>query len=44
MIVAGVDGLILQYLSYADVERANADIETLSTMLCGVARGDRMLA
>lgn len=44
MVVAGVDGLILQYLSKADVERANADIETLSIMLCGLIRGDRAKA
>lgn len=41
MIVAGVDGLILQYLSCMDVGRATADIETMSKMICGVVRGDR---
>jgi AcrR family transcriptional regulator len=41
MIVAGVDGLILQYLSRGDVERGTADIETLCVMVSGVVRGER---
>lgn len=41
MIVAGVDGLILQYLSSANIERTTADVEILSVMICGLVRGDR---